>query len=61
MLVYFIKTNGYDVAINSDFVVSVAPATDAGMPCTQINGSDKQYWNVKDTYAEVVAKLNYSS
>ena len=57
MLIYFTKTDGHTVAINSDKVLSVAAIFEAGMPCTAI-WSEKVQWKVKDPFKEVVARLN---
>jgi len=57
MLIYFTKTDGTSVAINTDWVMCVSPELKDGQPCTTI-WSEKTYWCVKETLADVVTKLN---
>ncbi len=57
MFKFFVKTDGTSVAINTDWIVSVSPSIVDGQPCTAI-WSDKTYWHVRETLANVVSDLN---
>ena len=49
--------DGTSVAINRDWIMSVSPELKDGQPCTRI-WSDKIYWDVRETLANVVSDLN---
>ena len=57
MLKKFIKTDGGEVAINPDWVMSVSAELKDGQPCTTI-WSEKTCWCVKETYDTVIKTLN---
>lgn len=57
MFKFFVKLDGTSVAINKDWVVSVVPANHNGQLCVMIS-SEKTYWYVRGTLADVVSDLN---
>ena len=57
MFKFFTKTDGTSVAINRDWIVSVVPAIQNGQPCVLIS-SEKTYWHVRGSLADVVSDLN---
>lgn len=57
MFKFFVKMDGTSVAINRDWIMSVSPELKDGQPCTRI-WSDKIYWDVRETLANVVSDLN---